>query len=77
MYDATPESASVAPVAVTVKPPAAPPWKKTTGPLPGQYAFADRPVTVSVVGALGAVVSTLTVVVMVAVLPTLSVPVSV
>ena len=75
MYEATPESLSVDPLAVAVKPPAVPPWKKTVEPEPGQYAEPLSEPNVNVVGAVGPVVSTITVVVTELLwLPTLSVP---
>ena len=69
-------SASVAPLAVAVNPPALPPLKYTIEPEPGKYALLSE-LKPNEPGALGAVVSTLTVVVSVVALPTLSVPVSV
>ena len=73
-----PVSASVAPLAVAVKPPAPPPLKYRIDPEPGKYALvSEAKLKPAADGAEGAVVSTLTVVVSVVALPTLSVPVSV
>ena len=63
---------------MAVKPPAVPPWKYTTEPEPGQYAEPLSEPKVNVVGAVGPVVSTITVVLTELLwFPTLSVPRSV